>query len=76
VKELDHHRLQVLLRFIRNQANLTDEKTPRRGPGEVKLNHEAATLLADALEDYLANRHKIVMLDELLPTLNELGIIT
>jgi hypothetical protein len=48
-----YDRLRTLSRFIRNQATLTDERSPRPGPGEVKLNHEAAMLVADSLDAHL-----------------------
>ena len=48
-----YDRLRTLARFIRNQATLTDEKSPRPGPGEVKLNHEAAMMVADVMDAYL-----------------------
>lgn len=51
--EVDLDRLRVLSRFIRSQASLTDEKTPRAGPGEVRLNNEAAMLAADALDEHV-----------------------
>lgn len=53
MSELELDRLRVLARFIRNQALLTDEKSPRPGPGEVRLNHEAALLAADALDAHI-----------------------
>jgi len=53
VSETDLDRLRTLARFIRNQACLTDEKTPKAGPGEVRLNHEAALLVADTLDAHL-----------------------
>lgn len=55
-------RLRTLSRFIRSQAGLTDERSPRPGPGEVRLNHEAALLCADVLDAHLretANRDSL-----------------
>lgn len=49
----DIERLRTLAKFIRNQAALTDAKTPQPGPGEVRLNNEAALLVADALDAQL-----------------------
>ena len=72
----DIDRLRTLAAFIRNQAGLTDERTPKAGPGEVKLNHEAALLCADALDEVIELRKKGIILDELLPALAEAGIIT
>lgn len=72
----DMDRLRVLAKFIRSQAMLTDGRTPRPGPGEVRLNHDAAILCADALDDYVAIKHKAVMFDELLPKLAALGLVT
>jgi len=48
-----YDRLRTLSRFIRNQAGLTDERSPRPGPGEVKLNHESALMVADVLDAHL-----------------------
>lgn len=72
--ELD--RMRTLAAFIRNQAGLTDGKIPKPGPGEVRLNHEAALLCADALEEVVKLRAKGIILDELLPVLARQGIIT
>jgi hypothetical protein len=48
-----YDRLRTLAKFIRNQACLTDERSPRPGPGEVKLNNEAAMMVADVMDAYL-----------------------
>lgn len=69
-------RMRVLAAFIRNQAGLTDGKIPKPGPGEVRLNHEAALLCADALEEVVKLRAKGIILDELLPRLAKMGVIT
>lgn len=44
-------RRAVLAKFIRSQVALTDKHPHVPGPGSVHLNHEEATLAADALED-------------------------
>lgn len=72
----DVDRLRTLSAFIRSQAGLTDGRVPRPGPGEVKLNHEAALLCADALDEVIELRKKGIILDELMPTLARLGIVT
>jgi hypothetical protein len=51
VSDLD--RLRTLAKFVRNQACLTDEKSPKPGPGEVRLNNEAALLMADVLDEHI-----------------------
>jgi hypothetical protein len=69
-------RLRTLSAFIRSQAALTDERSPRPGPGEVRLNHEAALLCADALDEVIKLRVKGIVLDELLAQLAKRGIVT
>lgn len=66
-------RLQTLAKFIRSQAMLTDGRTPKPGPGEVRLNHEAAILVADALDELLRKR---IFLEELTPRLAAMGVVT
>lgn len=48
----DYERLTTLRRFIRGQALLTEGHPTKPGPGEVRLNHEEALLVADALDEH------------------------